>query len=130
MFPAAPGVMVPALAVMLVITKPDAPLTAAIAASIAETLVVPPGTPPSSRALANAVALAALAVLAAFDRKIAVIFIVAAVVVFAMLRLIAERNGLPLLSMGMSADFATAIQLGATHVRIGTAIFGARAPRA
>lgn len=48
---------------------------------------------------------------------------------FALLRLIAGRNGLPVLSMGMSADFEAAIQLGATHVRIGTAIFGARAKR-
>jgi pyridoxal phosphate enzyme (YggS family) len=39
---------------------------------------------------------------------------------------IARRNGLPLLSMGMSADFALAIAFGATHVRVGTAIFGAR----
>jgi uncharacterized pyridoxal phosphate-containing UPF0001 family protein len=39
---------------------------------------------------------------------------------------IARRNGLPLLSMGMSADFVTAIQFGATHVRVGTAIFGSR----
>jgi PLP dependent protein len=45
---------------------------------------------------------------------------------FALLREIARRNGLELLSMGMSADFETAIRLGATHVRIGTAIFGAR----
>jgi PLP dependent protein len=45
---------------------------------------------------------------------------------FALLAKIAERNGLPLLSMGMSADFETGIMLGATHVRIGTAIFGAR----
>ena len=43
---------------------------------------------------------------------------------------IAARNGLKLLSMGMSADFATAIGFGATHVRIGTAIFGARAGNA
>jgi PLP dependent protein len=48
---------------------------------------------------------------------------------FAFLRAIAERNGLSTLSMGMSADFEAAIQLGATHVRIGTAIFGARAPK-
>lgn len=48
---------------------------------------------------------------------------------FALLAAIAERNGLPTLSMGMSADFEPAIQLGATHVRIGTAIFGARSPR-
>ena len=41
---------------------------------------------------------------------------------------IARRNGLALLSMGMSADFPTAIALGATHVRIGTAIFGQRMP--
>jgi hypothetical protein len=47
---------------------------------------------------------------------------------FALTAKIAARNGLPLLSMGMSADFATAIQLGATHVRIGSAIFGARHP--
>src|SRR5947208_335311 len=40
---------------------------------------------------------------------------------------IAARNGLKLLSMGMSADYATAIAFGATHVRVGTAIFGARA---
>jgi pyridoxal phosphate enzyme (YggS family) len=45
---------------------------------------------------------------------------------FALTAKIAERNGLALLSMGMSADFAAAIQLGATHVRIGTAIFGER----
>jgi pyridoxal phosphate enzyme (YggS family) len=49
---------------------------------------------------------------------------------FALLRTIAERNGLPLLSMGMSADFEAGIQLGATHVRVGTAIFGARAATA
>jgi PLP dependent protein len=45
---------------------------------------------------------------------------------FALLREIARRNGLDLLSMGMSADFEKAIRLGATHVRVGTAIFGAR----
>jgi pyridoxal phosphate enzyme (YggS family) len=45
---------------------------------------------------------------------------------FALTEKIAKRNGLSLLSMGMSADFARAIQFGATHVRIGTAIFGAR----
>jgi PLP dependent protein len=45
---------------------------------------------------------------------------------FALLRKLAERNGLPLLSMGMSADFEAAIQLGATHIRVGSAIFGAR----
>jgi pyridoxal phosphate enzyme (YggS family) len=45
---------------------------------------------------------------------------------FALLRTIAERNGLRTLSMGMSADFGAAIQLGATHVRVGSAIFGAR----
>ncbi len=45
---------------------------------------------------------------------------------FALLAKLAERHGLPLLSMGMSADFEAAIQLGATHVRIGSAIFGAR----
>ena len=45
---------------------------------------------------------------------------------FALLREIARRNGLDRLSMGMSADFETAIRFGATHVRVGTAIFGAR----
>ncbi len=45
---------------------------------------------------------------------------------FALTATIAKRNGLKLLSMGMSADFATAIALGATHVRVGSAIFGAR----
>ena len=46
---------------------------------------------------------------------------------FALLRVIAERNGLKELSMGMSADWPLAIQLGATLVRVGSAIFGARA---
>jgi pyridoxal phosphate enzyme (YggS family) len=46
---------------------------------------------------------------------------------FALTAKIARRNGLSLLSMGMSADYTTAIAFGATHVRIGTAIFGARA---
>lgn len=45
---------------------------------------------------------------------------------FAWLATCARRHGLPHLSMGMSGDFATAIAMGATHVRIGTAIFGAR----
>ena len=45
---------------------------------------------------------------------------------FAFLRLIAARNGIKALSMGMSHDFELAIELGATHVRIGSAIFGAR----
>lgn len=45
---------------------------------------------------------------------------------FALLAKIAERNGLDGLSMGMSSDFETAIALGATHVRVGSAIFGAR----
>jgi PLP dependent protein len=44
---------------------------------------------------------------------------------FALLREIARRTGLGLLSMGMSADFEKAIRFGATHVRVGTAIFGA-----
>lgn len=47
---------------------------------------------------------------------------------FALLREIARRNGLSGLSMGMSADFETAIRFDATHVRVGTAIFGARQP--
>jgi uncharacterized pyridoxal phosphate-containing UPF0001 family protein len=45
---------------------------------------------------------------------------------FALLAKLARRNGLPHLSMGMSADFETAIALGATHIRVGTAIFGTR----
>jgi len=45
---------------------------------------------------------------------------------FALTAKIARRNGLSLLSMGMSADFPTAIEFGATHVRVGTAIFGPR----
>jgi PLP dependent protein len=45
---------------------------------------------------------------------------------FALTAKIAQRNGLKLLSMGMSADFAIAIQFGATHVRVGSAIFGPR----
>jgi pyridoxal phosphate enzyme (YggS family) len=47
---------------------------------------------------------------------------------FALTAKIARRNGLRLLSMGMSADYITAIQLGATHVRVGSAIFGERPP--
>ena len=46
---------------------------------------------------------------------------------FALTAKIAARNGLKLLSMGMSADYAIAIAMGATHVRVGSAIFGARA---
>jgi hypothetical protein len=45
---------------------------------------------------------------------------------FALTAKIAARNGLKLLSMGMSADYPVAIAMGATHVRIGTAIFGER----
>jgi hypothetical protein len=45
---------------------------------------------------------------------------------FALTAKIAARNGLKKLSMGMSADFAIAIQFGATHVRVGSAIFGHR----
>ena len=45
---------------------------------------------------------------------------------FALTAKIAARNGLKCLSMGMSADFAIAIALGATHVRVGSAIFGKR----
>ncbi len=48
---------------------------------------------------------------------------------FALLADIARRNGLTGLSMGMTADYETAVRLGATHVRIGTAIFGERPPR-
>lgn len=45
---------------------------------------------------------------------------------FALLRKIAQRNGLSGLSMGMSSDFERAVALGATHVRVGSAIFGER----
>jgi pyridoxal phosphate enzyme (YggS family) len=45
---------------------------------------------------------------------------------FALTAKIAARNGLTLLSMGMTADFSVAIRFGATHVRVGTAIFGSR----
>ena len=48
---------------------------------------------------------------------------------FVLLRDIARRNGLAGLSMGMSADYRIAIAFGATHLRIGTAIFGERPPR-
>ena len=45
---------------------------------------------------------------------------------FWLLRRLAERHALSKLSMGMSADFETAVELGATHVRVGSGIFGAR----
>ncbi|HEX6111578.1 MAG TPA: YggS family pyridoxal phosphate-dependent enzyme [Geminicoccaceae bacterium] len=48
---------------------------------------------------------------------------------FALLADIAKRNGLDQLSMGMSADYEVAVQFGATHVRVGSAIFGARPPK-
>lgn len=47
---------------------------------------------------------------------------------FRALATIGARNGLPGLSMGMSDDFETAIEMGATHVRVGSALFGARTP--
>jgi len=47
---------------------------------------------------------------------------------FALLRKMAQRNGLTGLSMGMSSDFESAIALGATHIRVGSAIFGERVP--
>ena len=46
---------------------------------------------------------------------------------FALLAELARDEGLPRLSMGMSGDYPTAVTLGATHVRVGTALFGARA---
>ena len=49
---------------------------------------------------------------------------------FALLADIARRNGLAQLSMGMSADYEIAVQFGATHVRVGSAIFGDRPPKA
>lgn len=48
---------------------------------------------------------------------------------FSLLADMAARNGLERLSMGMSADYETAVRLGATEVRVGTAIFGTRPPR-
>lgn len=45
---------------------------------------------------------------------------------FALLRKIARRNGLEVLSMGMSGDYEVAIRFGATHVRVGSALFGER----
>ncbi|MEO1552484.1 MAG: YggS family pyridoxal phosphate-dependent enzyme [Pseudomonadota bacterium] len=45
---------------------------------------------------------------------------------FALLKRLADRNDLPIVSMGMSSDYALAARLGATHVRVGTALFGAR----
>jgi pyridoxal phosphate enzyme (YggS family) len=45
---------------------------------------------------------------------------------FALLDELADRHGLPLRSMGMSGDYETAVMLGATHVRVGTALFGSR----
>jgi pyridoxal phosphate enzyme (YggS family) len=45
---------------------------------------------------------------------------------FALLAKLAREHGLPAVSMGMSGDFETAVRLGATHVRVGTAIFGTR----
>jgi PLP dependent protein len=45
---------------------------------------------------------------------------------FGLLRKIAQRNGLSGLSMGMSSDFESAIAMGATHIRVGSAIFGER----
>ncbi len=48
---------------------------------------------------------------------------------FALLRTMAERNELANLSMGMSGDFEHAVALGATHVRVGTAVFGVRPPQ-
>jgi pyridoxal phosphate enzyme (YggS family) len=47
---------------------------------------------------------------------------------FALLRKLADRNGLSRLSMGMSDDFEQAISFGATHIRVGSALFGARVP--
>ncbi len=49
---------------------------------------------------------------------------------FAFLAKLGRDHGLPQLSMGMSGDFELAVKFGATHVRVGTAIFGARAPQA
>jgi len=48
---------------------------------------------------------------------------------FALLTRMAARNGLARISMGMSADYEKAVRLGATHVRVGSALFGARPPQ-
>jgi pyridoxal phosphate enzyme (YggS family) len=48
---------------------------------------------------------------------------------FALLRKIAQRNGLETLSMGMSGDYGTAVRFGATHVRVGSSLFGERKGR-
>ncbi len=48
---------------------------------------------------------------------------------FALLADIARRNGLDKLSMGMTADYDIAVRFGASHVRVGTAVFGPRPPR-
>ncbi len=48
---------------------------------------------------------------------------------FALVAQLADEAGVPWRSMGMSADYLDAVQLGATHVRIGTGVFGARAPK-
>ena len=45
---------------------------------------------------------------------------------FALLKKLADQHALPVVSMGMSGDYALAARLGATHVRVGTAFFGAR----
>ena len=47
---------------------------------------------------------------------------------FALLTKMAARNGLAQISMGMSADYEMAVKLGATHVRVGSALFGSRPP--
>jgi uncharacterized pyridoxal phosphate-containing UPF0001 family protein len=49
---------------------------------------------------------------------------------FALLAELARRHDLAGLSMGMSGDYETAVMIGATHVRVGTALFGERAPAA
>jgi len=48
---------------------------------------------------------------------------------FALLKKLADRYGLPQISMGMSSDFDTAISFGATHIRVGSAFFGERPPQ-
>ncbi len=49
---------------------------------------------------------------------------------FALLAKIARRNGIEKLSMGMSADYEKVVRFGATSVRVGSALFGDRVPRA
>ncbi|MBX9813488.1 MAG: YggS family pyridoxal phosphate-dependent enzyme [Sphingomonas sp.] len=80
---------------------------------------VPTAKLPALLAEARALPIAGLMCLPPADREPAPYF--------ALLAKLAEDHGLAGLSMGMSGDFETAVTIGATHVRVGTALFGARA---